>query len=52
LASKAQPSRPGLVTKFRDRDTRKVRLEKLDEDVVYDARQLDRDVVSVASSAR
>ena len=36
----------GLVTKFRDRETRKVRLEKLDEDVVYDARQLDRDVVS------
>lgn len=37
----------GLVTKFRERETRKVRLEKLDEDVVYDARQLDRDVVAV-----
>ena len=37
----------GLVTKFRDRETRKTRLEKLDEDVVYDARQLDRDVVAV-----
>ncbi len=37
----------GLVTKFRERETRKVRLEKLDEDVVYDAKQLDRDVVSV-----
>lgn len=36
----------GLVTKFRERETRKVRLEKLDEDVVYDAKQLDRDVVS------
>ena len=37
----------GLVTKFRERETRKTRLEKLDEDVVYDARQLDRDVVSI-----
>lgn len=37
----------GLVTKFRDRDTRRTRLEKLDEDVVYDARQLDRDVVAL-----
>ncbi len=37
----------GLVTKFRERETRRVRLEKLDEDVVYDARRLDRDVVAV-----
>ncbi|MFP5489265.1 MAG: DEAD/DEAH box helicase family protein, partial [Acidimicrobiia bacterium] len=37
----------GLVTKFRERETRKVRLEKLDEDVVYDAKQLDRDVVAI-----
>jgi len=37
----------GLVTKFRERETRRVRLEKLDEDVVYDARQLDRDVVAI-----
>ncbi|MEX2660059.1 MAG: type I restriction-modification enzyme R subunit C-terminal domain-containing protein [Acidimicrobiales bacterium] len=37
----------GLVTKFRERETRKVRLEKLDEDVIYDAKQLDRDVVSI-----
>jgi type I restriction enzyme R subunit len=37
----------GLVTRFRERETRKVRLEKLDEDVVYDATQLDRDVVAV-----
>ena len=28
----------GLVTKFRDRETRKTRLEKLDEDLAYDAR--------------
>ena len=27
----------GLVTTFRERETRRVRLEKLDEDVVYDA---------------
>jgi type I restriction enzyme R subunit len=37
----------GLVTRFRERESRKVRLEKLDEDVVYDAKQLDRDVVAV-----
>ncbi len=37
----------GLVTRFRDRETRRTRLEKLDEDVVYDAGQLDRDVVAV-----
>jgi type I restriction enzyme R subunit len=37
----------GLVTKFRERETRKIRLEKLDEDVVYDAKQLDRDVVAL-----
>ena len=38
----------GLVTKFRDRETAQdPRSEKLDEDVVYDASQLDRDVVAV-----
>jgi type I restriction enzyme R subunit len=37
----------GLVTRFRERETRRIRLEKLDEDVIYDARQLDRDVVAV-----
>ncbi|MGB7964284.1 MAG: DEAD/DEAH box helicase family protein, partial [Propionicimonas sp.] len=37
----------GLVTKFRDRETRALRLEKLDEDITYDAAQLDRDVVAV-----
>lgn len=36
----------GLVTKFRNRDTRAIRLEKLDEDVSYDADQLDRTVVA------
>ena len=36
----------GLVTKFRDRETRAVRLEKIDEDIVYDAKALDRQVVA------
>ena len=36
----------GLVTKFRDRDTRKVRLEQLDDELAYDAKSLDRDVVA------
>ncbi len=36
----------GLVTKFRDRQTREVRLEKLDSDVAYDPAELDRKVVA------
>ncbi len=36
----------GLVTKFRDRQTREVRLEKLDSDVDYDPKELDRKVVA------
>ncbi len=36
----------GLVTKFRDRQTRSVRLEKIDQDVTYDPSQLDRQVVA------
>jgi type I restriction enzyme R subunit len=36
----------GLVTKFRNRDTRAVRLEKLDDDVSYDPNELDRTVVA------
>jgi type I restriction enzyme R subunit len=36
----------GLVTSFRDRLTREVRWEKLDEEVTYGAEQLDRAVVS------
>ncbi len=35
-----------FVTKFRDRDTRQHRLEKIDEDIAYDAAQLDRQVVA------
>ncbi|MGH9072736.1 MAG: DEAD/DEAH box helicase family protein, partial [Acidimicrobiales bacterium] len=36
----------GLVTKFRDRETRDVRLELLDEDLPYDPGHLDRKVVA------
>ncbi len=35
-----------FVTKFRDRDTREHRLEKIDEDITYDANQLDKRVVA------
>ena len=36
----------GLVTKFRDRQTRELRLEKLDSDVSYNPTELDRKVVA------
>ena len=36
----------GLVTRFRSRETRAVRYQKLDEDVAYGATDLDRDVVA------
>jgi type I restriction enzyme R subunit len=36
----------GIVTRFRDRQTRKTRWEKLDEDLAYTANQLDRAVVA------
>jgi type I restriction enzyme, R subunit len=36
----------GLVTRFRDRETRRERLEKLDEDFDYEGSDLDRSVVS------
>ncbi|MEX1007589.1 MAG: type I restriction-modification enzyme R subunit C-terminal domain-containing protein [Acidimicrobiia bacterium] len=36
----------GLVTKFRDRETRAERLEKLDRDYEYDEKALDRSVVA------
>jgi type I restriction enzyme R subunit len=36
----------GLVTRFRDRETREVRLELLDEDIIYDPIQLDRKVMA------
>lgn len=35
-----------FVTEFRDRDTRQLRLEKIDEDIDYEAVQLDRQVVA------
>ena len=36
----------GFVTEFRDRETRKRRWEKIDQDLPYDASQLDRQVVA------
>jgi type I restriction enzyme R subunit len=36
----------GIVTQFRDRQTRRTRWEKLDEDLAYTAQQLDRAVVA------
>ena len=36
----------GFVTEFRDRETRKRRLEKVDTDIDYDANQLDKRVVA------
>ncbi|HEY1729149.1 MAG TPA: type I restriction-modification enzyme R subunit C-terminal domain-containing protein [Candidatus Baltobacteraceae bacterium] len=36
----------GIVTEFRDRQTRARRLEHLDDDIAYDARALDRKVVA------
>jgi type I restriction enzyme R subunit len=36
----------GLVTQFRDRETRRIRYEKLDEDFDYEGSDLDRSVVS------
>jgi type I restriction enzyme, R subunit len=36
----------GIVTQFRERQTRRTRWEKLDEDLTYTANQLDRAVVS------
>jgi type I restriction enzyme R subunit len=36
----------GLFVDYRDKDSRKVRWEKLDEDISYDANKLDRDVVA------
>jgi type I restriction enzyme R subunit len=36
----------GLVTRFRDRQTRDVRLEKIDTDVTYNPSELDRKVVA------
>lgn len=36
----------GIVTEFRDRETREQRLERIDEDIEYDAKDLDRKVVA------
>jgi len=46
IGSRGSTVEAGLVTKFRNRDTRAIRLQKLDEDVPYDPDQLDRTVVA------
>jgi type I restriction enzyme R subunit len=46
ITEKGSTVEAGLVTKFRDRETRRERLEKLDDDYDYEAQQLDRSVVS------
>ena len=46
IGSKGSTVEAGLVTKFRNRDTRAIRFERLDEDVAYDVDVLDRTVVS------
>ncbi len=46
ISAKGSKIDAGLVTTFRDRQTREKRLEQLDDDIVYDARELDRKVVA------
>jgi len=46
ITQKGSTVNAGFIVDKRDRLTRKVRWEKLDEDLVYDGRQLDRDVVA------
>jgi type I restriction enzyme R subunit len=46
ITEKGAEVEAGLVTKFRDRETRAERLEKLDTDYEYDEKALDRKVVA------
>lgn len=46
ISAKGSKIDAGLVTTFRDRQTREKRLEQLDDDIVYDAKELDRKVVA------
>jgi len=46
ITEKGSTIEAGLVTQFRDRLTRELRLEQLDDDITYDAKALDRKVVS------
>jgi type I restriction enzyme, R subunit len=46
ITEKGAEIEAGLVTKFRDRETRAERLEKLDTDYEYDEKALDRKVVA------
>jgi len=46
ISEKGSEIEAGIVTKFREKETRAERLEKLDQDFVYDAAKLDRTVVA------
>jgi type I restriction enzyme, R subunit len=46
ITEKGSTIEAGLVTNFRDRQTRELRLEQLDDDITYDAKDLDRKVVA------
>jgi type I restriction enzyme R subunit len=46
ISAKGSKIDAGLVTTFRDRQTREKRLEQLDDDIVYDAKELDRKIVA------
>ncbi len=46
ISGKGSKIEAGIVTKFREKETRAERLEKLDQDFEYDAAKLDRTVVA------
>ncbi len=46
ISAKGSKIDAGLVTAFRDRQTRERRFEQLDDDIIYDAKELDRKVVA------
>ena len=46
ISEKGSKIEAGLVTNFRDRQTRELRLEQIDDDIPYDAKDLDRKVVA------
>ena len=46
ISEKGSKIEAGIVTKFREKETRTERLEKLDQDFDYEAKDLDRTVVS------
>lgn len=46
ISAKGSKIDAGLVTAFRDRQTREKRFEQLDDDIIYDAKELDRKIVA------